>query len=94
MVKLDERTRFSLRFDNLWAIVFTIVSFAMFIAGYTYSIKADIADLARNQEIANKNQEIANNLLTKMEKNFEGMHKDVVQNHDDLIVLKQIAGIK
>ena len=79
MVKLDEKTRVSLQFNNFYAILVSIVTFAVVVSGWYTSI--------------NNRLENIENLLTKMNKNFEGIHKDVVMNHDDILVMKQVLSL-
>lgn len=80
MVKLDEKTRVSLQFNNLYAILVSIVTFAVVVSGWYVNINNKLENIQKT--------------LVSIEKNFKGMHADVVQNHDDIIVLKQLADIK
>lgn len=80
MVKLDEKTRVSLQFNNFYAILVSIVVFAVAVGGWYNSINHKLVNIEKS--------------LARIEKNFDGIHADVVQNHDDIIILKQLADIK
>jgi hypothetical protein len=77
MVKLDEKTRVSLQFNNFYAILVSIVTFSVVVSGWYVSINNKLTNIE--------------NTLAKMDDNFSSIHKDVVQNHDDIIVLKGLA---
>lgn len=79
MVKLNEKTRVSLQFNNFYAILVSVITFAVVVSGWYININSKLENIE--------------NHLISLEKKWDNIHKDVVQNHDDIIVLKGFAGM-
>lgn len=77
MTLLDEKTRVNLQINNVYAILVSIVTFAVVVSGWYVGINNKLTNIEKT--------------LTKMDSKFSNIHQDVVQNHDDIIVLKGLA---
>lgn len=54
MVKLDEKTKLDLRINNVWSILFTIISLTITVMGFYYSLVARIERLDAKIDITNQ----------------------------------------
>jgi len=85
MVKLDEKTRLSLQFNNFWAIIISLVAFTFTVSSFYFGFVKRMDEI--HKEIMYIREDIAD-----IRKDFKSIHDDVVQNHDDIIILKGLAG--
>ena len=86
MVQINEKTRLNLRVDNVWSIIASIVISAFIFGAWTTKIDS-------KQELILLGQKQMSKELADIKSSFKEIHKDTVQNHDDIIKLKSLVGL-
>lgn len=87
MVNLSENTKLTLKPSHLWTFVLSVIASAFVVGVYVTELKA------QNREILVKLTDI-DAKVSSIESSFKEIHKAVVDNHDDIIVLKQKIGVE